>query len=204
MTQRVRPDFKKRRLHGGYDYPCIDLKSLSKRELASVLMDAEAMGRANSIVSSNTQAFGDFAAVYFIGLRNSRVTKIGFSNNPASRIRQLQTALWDDVVCHGLIWAPFNVETKALRLAKRESLRLRGEWVNLPADEAVGLALTAMEGHEAFADSLTFAEHWSPHLVHLYSRGGDHALALRRQASEDALRSGSPQPVPSGWIYQTA
>lgn len=197
---------KLRRLTDGIDYPCLDLAELTKRQVALLVMNEKENALASSRVSTNPQAYLDFGATYVIGLAGEKRCKIGYSNNPSRRIAQLQTALWDDVVCFGLFWGPAiiaqGIECQALRLAKAHDLRLRGEWVNLPPDEAVGLVMTAMDKTEAFCDSRTFMEHWAPHKEALYQKGGKLALALRHQASLDACRSGSPQPEPKGWLYK--
>lgn len=201
-----KPVYDIRRLTDGVDYPCINMAKTAKRCAASILMDEGRNVEAATRVNGSPQAFRDFASVYVIGLEGEPRCKIGYSNNPQRRMASLQTALWAEVKCFALFWAPqfvaSQIELCALRLAKRHNLRLRGEWVNLPPDEAVGLVLTAMDQTSAFCDSATFLEHWAPHKERLFEPGGDFALALRRQASEDMTFRGIAMPEPKGWIYE--
>ena len=150
-------------------------------------MDGEANKAALSRVSANPQAFQEFGAVYVIGLADMDICKVGFSVNPAKRITTLQTALWGEVQCHALLWAPSTVahgiEHKALKAAREHNVRLKGEWVMLPPSEAVGLVLSAMVGTEAFVDSGTFIEVWAPPKEQLYRRGGKLGIELRKEAA---------------------
>jgi hypothetical protein len=185
------PPYRERRLADGVDYQCIDVSKISKRDLAPILMDEAENRLAVTRVAANQAAAQNFAATYVIGLAGTGVCKIGFSANPLKRMTQLQTALWADVVCHALFWAPTNIagtiELRALNLAKKEKLRLRGEWVSLSPEEAVGLCLTAMDGTEAFADSRTFTEKWLAPLEGLYRKDTVFSAELLKRQMDAAV-----------------
>ncbi len=186
--------FNERRLNG-FDHSCIFLAKSNKRAVASLLMDRQEIDASVARMIAKPGAYRDYCGVYVMGpTGNYDVSKIGISANPIKRLSQMQTALWSDVLLHALIWAPLNIavsiEAKALRLAKAEKLRLRGEWVALPADEAVGLILTAMDGTEMFTDPGTFNNQWAPPIEVNCATGGRYADALADQYREDAWREG--------------
>lgn len=190
------PPYRERRLPDGIDYQCIDLSKTTKRALAPVLMDEAENRLAVTRVGANPAASQNFAATYIIGLADTDICKIGFSANPLKRISQMQTALWADVVCHALFWAPVNIagmiEMRSLNLAKKEGLRLRGEWVALPPEEAVGLCLSAMDGSEVFTDSHNFTEKWLAPFEGLYRKDTLFTAELLKRQMNAAMFQDDP------------
>lgn len=72
-------------------------------------------------------------------------SKIGISDKPDSRLQNLQTSHWSNLSIHSLLWV-WNGEAKLLEenchaAARIRGIEVRGEWVKMPAAEAVDLVL---------------------------------------------------------------
>lgn len=202
--------YVKRRLSDGTDYLCLDMAKTEKRAALSVISNSDEIALACARVHKNKRAFNLFGAVYVVGLPGVDICKIGYSNSPLHRLSALQTGLWDDIIIHGVFWGAELVakrlEAQALKLANSHGLRLKGEWVALPPDEAIGLCLSTLDGSEAVTDSRTFNENWAPHNEALYAKGGKMAIEAARQSEIDRIRSGEPYDYETRqkvWMYES-
>lgn len=110
-------------------------------------------------------------SLYFVSPASyPSVTKIGIATDPYERLRGLQCGCWDELRIYALFWFTGNsqsaaLEYNALRLAKKEGVRLKGEWLDLPWQEAVGLVLCADEQHTLrYTDNHGVIHEWFPEL----------------------------------------
>jgi hypothetical protein len=150
---------------GGFRGACIDHAKWERDALRAAVMDDPAIDAATLLSAQWNDEGHPFGAVYVMGVDGLDKCKIGFSTNPTKRIRQLKTGLWAAPKVYALIWSQAfiarTIEMHSLRLAKRRSLRLSGEWINLAGSDAVNVVLDAIT-FEAFTDSGTFVDQWAP------------------------------------------
>lgn len=74
------------------------------------------------------------------------ISKIGVSNNPMERLRELQVGHPYKLTCHAIVWVSgkaMDLEAAALALCNDRSTRLCGEWVALSWQDALATILEA-------------------------------------------------------------
>lgn len=148
-----RPDWSK--------FPKLLSQGISKREIAARTSNFNSLKMIKEAARIKPARVSVLSALYFVTPEGEdEVCKIGIAADPWARLATLQTGCWKKLTIAGLFWYPdmggaASHEYAALQLAKKEKVRLSGEWVNLDVDEAIGLVLTANKNsaHEHFTDS---------------------------------------------------
>lgn len=148
-----RPDWTK--------FPKLSSQGLRKREIAARASNFNSLKMIKEAARIKPAKVSALSALYFITPEGEdEICKIGIAADPWVRLRSLQTACWKKLSIAGLFWYPdiagaASHEFAALSLAKKEKVKLSGEWVSLDVDEAIGLVLTANKNsaHEYFTDS---------------------------------------------------
>lgn len=96
-------------------------------------------------------------AIYLIGPRNAKVTKIGIASNPGARLRGLQVANHEELFIHGLFWimegSAQGIEQLSLRVAAKMGKRIRGEWVSLAPEGAAYIVASVIHSANVKAAS---------------------------------------------------
>lgn len=89
-------------------------------------------------------------ALYVISVDGLPVCKIGYSFYPAKRLIELQQQTWCDLrlsaVFYPLNWKADRLERAVLDKAKELDLIIRGEWLNVSAEDAVALIAKIAKG----------------------------------------------------------
>lgn len=84
-------------------------------------------------------------AVYVIKVDGAPYCKIGISNTPLIRVKEIQTSHWSDVSIHAVLWVwdgrARDVEALSHRAAFGRNIDLKGEWVRMEPDDAFHLVL---------------------------------------------------------------
>lgn len=145
---------------------------LSSDDIASPIkqcMDRAAIVRASEIAqkAASAEADGWPRSVYVIGPADDvGFNKIGITRDPFYRLDALQTGNWHKLEIKALLWTMVatTLEAAALNLATEIGARSIGEWVELDAIGATGLALMAARIHrirvmssDAYLDGLASA-----------------------------------------------
>lgn len=151
-------------------FPKILTSPLTKREIAERASSKAALVMAREMFRVAADRMAGLCSLYFIAPRDHDVCKIGVAENPFGRLRELQTGCWEPLQIKALFWYPSRDiagihEFKSLALAKKEGLRLSGEWVDLDHMEAVGLALTAAPPEMVFTDTHGLTFDWFPQVA---------------------------------------
>lgn len=153
-----------RRFPGGTHFPCVDYKMGFDQLLRRVKCPTD-IDRAMKYVGRSRNTCAGFASCYIISSEGSDRSKVGYSTNPASRIKSLSTAFPEKPKVYGLFWSfqqPAGIiEHTILSKAKRDGLRRNGEWLALSGDDAVKYALETIWGAGVFVDSFEFFEQWT-------------------------------------------
>lgn len=161
LSASQRAMYREVRFTDGRSYPCMDRAKLPTNELLQAVTDREAIAQASSKISSIDHPFG---ACYVMGIPGEDKCKIGYSRNPSGRRLQIEGGLWGKVEIFGLFWSygqiANGIEQSALREARKQKIRLKGEWVNVPPEEAAQLILSSCDISHQFTDSATFSASW--------------------------------------------
>ena len=151
-------------------FPRITDEGLTKRGIATRAADPEHFKLIEAAYRLKPDQMAKQACLYFVMPDGQQVCKIGIAQNPYERLRILQTGCWLPLKIKALLWYPdmgqaASHEFAALKLAKSENLRLKGEWVALDHMEAIGLALTAAAKGLRFTDSFGLIHQWFPEFI---------------------------------------
>lgn len=130
-----------------------------------ILRDAERYSKAFGML----KAFGESGsknnekAVYILGVEGRGISKIGVSFDPLKRYADIQSSNYRKLYIHAVIFCPtrksVSIEQAVLRNAESCDKRLNGEWVEMPADETLLLALeVARENKWPVCDGQTWFE----------------------------------------------
>lgn len=131
---------------------------------ASACKEPEGLTKAGKLAFKLYEAKTHFqdTCVYVIGPSDPgiEISKIGVTVNPFGRLAQLQIGNWHRLELKGIMWVlgkATTVERNAHLAAKEMDVWLSGEWMALPGDDAVELALKAARYSKAWvADSNAF------------------------------------------------
>jgi hypothetical protein len=110
-----------------------------------------------------TGAKGNEKAVYVIGVVDKPISKIGISYDPVGRLQGLQNSHYEELYLHAVVFCPTrksgSIEQASLQSALESEKRLRGEWVDMPPEEALKLVLeTARDNKWPVCDGATWFE----------------------------------------------
>ena len=161
-------------------FPKITDSGLTKRQIAERAGDDKAFDLVEKAYEIYPEKMSNVWSLYFVSpVSHPEVTKIGIAVDPYERLRGLQCGCWDELNIFALFWFPHHntsasLEYAALSLARREGVRLKGEWVNLDWKEAVGLTLTAdTEKVLRYTDSHGLINEWLPEVSRQWREAED-------------------------------
>lgn len=118
-----------------------DLSRVSPSEIANDISQPRAVA-ISSLLANAVNQEKDAAtecAVYVVAGPDANVSKIGLAKNPLHRLAGLQGGNWAELYLAALVWFysdAAEVERLALKRAKEQGLRLKGEWVGVNPIEA--------------------------------------------------------------------
>jgi hypothetical protein len=75
--------------------------------------------------------------IYLVGLEGLNYIKIGVSRDVQQRVRDMQTSLPFGIVVHAFEYTPYAAELEQQLHKRLAPYHVRGEWFELPIDEAV-------------------------------------------------------------------
>lgn len=145
---------------------CIDTLKSGKPAIIASLGDRPAIDACMKWAESSDSRL--VRAVYVFDVPDQGISKIGISNDPFKRLRQIRQNLWCEIEIVALLWALHHpstlIEGAALTEANRRGLKLRGEWVDMPACDAVELIVDTLDPVHLISDPRTFITEWAPQL----------------------------------------
>lgn len=149
-------------------FPRLLDQGLSKREVAARAANRNSIDLMIEAKRIKPGRVAQLSALYFMVPEGiDEICKIGIAEDPWLRLTGLQTGCWAKLRIAALFWYPRIADAAAheflaLRLAKKEKVKLEGEWVALEPDEAIGLTLTAVKDsdRQQFTDSHGVVFEW--------------------------------------------
>lgn len=127
--------------------------------------------------------------VYVIRPKHGDFCKVGIASFPETRLASLQTAHWDDLTIHAVVWVWDNrardLEAASHAIAREAGHEVKREWVRLSPADTLGLVLTcaAALNLEACGSKGILAARNFSHVQHVNAAKAAHLAELQLKAS---------------------
>lgn len=169
-----------------------DLHETPEELLAARSMDRSSNALATRRVSDMPKATStNDCAVYVIEPESGIAAKLGVSNNPLSRLLQLQVASHEQLKIRSLFWMPerqaFGIERVSLRVIAKMGRRLTGEWCDMSAPDLAATVACVIKSNEAVQVSDSEMELRNIDALYAQDDEQQYSLALQRGQNPESL-----------------